>query len=306
MRYKVTGIDRYGNDQTMHIDAGSEKEAAKYAREQQIKPFDISLNVSGELLRGTNNARNAVISIVSRAFALMREATDRGAALERSPPVERISDNPPLGKVEQASERQFERLESSDIAKPVEWSLELIRSLDWKRFEEVCAWYFQAKGRHAKVTEFGGDGGIDVLLLENGDPGKVLGVVQCKAWTKKPVGVREVRELLGVMTDVGCPLGVYVTTSYYTPDAKTFADGKPIELIDAALLLASIQELSLELRTDLLRKTTSGDYTTPSCPNCGIKLILRTSRKGNNAGSSFWGCLNFPRCRYRMQCAKSA
>ena len=34
------------------------------------------------------------------------------------------------------------------------------------------------------------------------------------------------------------------------------------------------------------------------CPRCGGKLILRTAKKGNNAGNSFWGCSNYPKCHY--------
>lgn len=34
------------------------------------------------------------------------------------------------------------------------------------------------------------------------------------------------------------------------------------------------------------------------CPQCGGKLILRTATKGMNAGKQFWGCSNFPKCRY--------
>jgi len=189
--------------------------------------------------------------------------------------------------------------------KPTEWSLELIKSLDWKRFEELCAAYFQAKGRKAKVTNLGADGGIDVLLYENSDSEKLLGVVQCKAWTQKPVGVKQIRELLGIMTDAGCPLGVYVTTSGYTPDAKAFAENKHIKLMTAADLLKLIHQLPADVQSKLLKQTTAGDYTTPSCPNCGTKLILRTSRRGNRPGQKFWGCRNYPRCRYIMQ-AKSA
>lgn len=37
------------------------------------------------------------------------------------------------------------------------------------------------------------------------------------------------------------------------------------------------------------------------CPSCGSKLILRTAKKGANIGKSFYGCTNFPKCRYTRQ-----
>jgi ssDNA-binding Zn-finger/Zn-ribbon topoisomerase 1 len=34
------------------------------------------------------------------------------------------------------------------------------------------------------------------------------------------------------------------------------------------------------------------------CPRCGNKLVLRTAKKGENVGNQFYGCSNFPTCRY--------
>ena len=34
------------------------------------------------------------------------------------------------------------------------------------------------------------------------------------------------------------------------------------------------------------------------CPRCGSELVLRTAKRGKQAGSQFWGCSNFPNCRF--------
>ncbi|CCK80600.1 putative nuclease [Desulfobacula toluolica Tol2] len=34
-----------------------------------------------------------------------------------------------------------------------------------------------------------------------------------------------------------------------------------------------------------------------TCPKCGNVMILRTAKKGPNAGTQFWGCSTFPKCR---------
>lgn len=34
-----------------------------------------------------------------------------------------------------------------------------------------------------------------------------------------------------------------------------------------------------------------------SCPKCGAEMVLRTAKRGANAGNQFWGCSNFPSCR---------
>ena len=36
----------------------------------------------------------------------------------------------------------------------------------------------------------------------------------------------------------------------------------------------------------------------PVCPKCGGKLVLRTASKGTHVGEQFYGCMNFPKCRY--------
>lgn len=35
----------------------------------------------------------------------------------------------------------------------------------------------------------------------------------------------------------------------------------------------------------------------PLCSRCGAPMILRITKKGENAGNQFWGCSQFPKCR---------
>jgi DNA-directed RNA polymerase subunit RPC12/RpoP len=34
------------------------------------------------------------------------------------------------------------------------------------------------------------------------------------------------------------------------------------------------------------------------CPKCGGKLVLKEAKKGTYAGNHFYGCSNFPKCKY--------
>jgi len=181
-----------------------------------------------------------------------------------------------------------------------DWSLDLIRSVEWKRFEELCDNYFKTKGWTTKPANFGPDGGVDIFLYGR-DASKPLGIVQCKAWGSAVVSVKEIRELFGIMTDIGSTLGIFITTSAYSEDAKRFASDKHIKLMDADHLLELIRALPEEQRQALLTTTTAGDYRTPSCPTCGVKLVWRVAQKGRHAGQPFWGCKNYPRCKYTMR-----
>lgn len=45
-------------------------------------------------------------------------------------------------------------------------------------------------------------------------------------------------------------------------------------------------------------ETATSEQQTPLCPWCQGKLVLRTATKGNNAGNRFYGCSNYPKCKY--------
>ena len=50
-------------------------------------------------------------------------------------------------------------------------------------------------------------------------------------------------------------------------------------------------------QTQLQPAITKPTGSVPTCPKCGIPMVLRTATKGENKGKQFYGCKNFPRCR---------
>jgi len=174
------------------------------------------------------------------------------------------------------------------------WSLKLIQELEWKRFEELSLAYYLEKNIRAETTSLGADGGIDIKLFQD-DSGNPTTIIQCKSWASQ-VTVKQVREFLGVMTHEKIAKGFYMTSSRYTNDAIEFAKANRITLINGEMLLMMIQRLTIESQQKLLALATSGNYRTPSCPSCGIKMAKRPSKNGG-----FWGCLNFPKgCKQKL------
>lgn len=47
-------------------------------------------------------------------------------------------------------------------------------------------------------------------------------------------------------------------------------------------------------------KKPRASYT--KCPRCRSEMVLRTAQRGKNAGSQFWGCGKYPRCRGTRAC----
>src|SRR5688500_11700889 len=49
-----------------------------------------------------------------------------------------------------------------------QWTPELLKRLDWRRFEELCAAYFEALGFTTELAGAGADGGVDIKVYEQG------------------------------------------------------------------------------------------------------------------------------------------
>jgi restriction system protein len=173
------------------------------------------------------------------------------------------------------------------------WSSKLLSALEWKRFETVCAVYLRMIGLEPEETRIGADGGVDIRVYRPGKE-KAVGIIQCKAWTTYKVGVKPVRELYGVMAAEGIATGKFMTSGEFTREALEFAEGKKLRLISGARFLAAIKRLPEEKQQELLDVALEGDYRTPTCPRCGIKMKVR---QGRGSGRQFWGCPGFPRCR---------
>ncbi len=129
-----------------------------------------------------------------------------------------------------------------------------IAAMDWQEFEhlvrEVFQHIFTGPGSEVHVTQASRDGGVDAIIFDP-DPikgGKIL--VQAKRYTNT-VGVSAVRDLFGTVQHEGASKGILVTTSDFGPDARKFADGKPLTLIDGSNLLSLLEQMGVDARIDL-------------------------------------------------------
>lgn len=177
-------------------------------------------------------------------------------------------------------------------------SLESLRSTPWKDFEFMVGEAFRREGYQVEETLGGGpDGGVDLVLRRNG----TRSLVQCKQWRQQSVGVQVVREQFGILAAEGAAESIIVTSGTFTDDARDFASGKPIRLVDGPALLRLVKSVQKSTSTNPVAAKSESENVrseaAPACPQCGEPMVLRTSRRGTNAGSRFWGCTGFPRCR---------
>lgn len=186
-----------------------------------------------------------------------------------------------------------------------------LESISWREFELLVGEAFRRKGFTVQETGQGGaDGGIDLVLLKDGE--KYL--VQCKQWRRQLVQVNVIRELFGVMTAEGAKGGFVVISGRFTEDAKVFAQGKNLQLIEGAELNEMIRQSRATATRQKAQPTTSkAPYqptpatsdplvetrraTQPICPTCQAPMVQRVAKRGSNTGNTFWGCSQYPKCK---------
>lgn len=131
---------------------------------------------------------------------------------------------------------------------------ENLAAMSWEDFEhlirELFEKEFSVNGGEVKVTQASRDGGVDAIAF---DPDPIRGgkiVIQAKRYTNT-VGVSAVRDLYGTVMNEGATKGILVTTADYGPEAYTFAQNKPITLLNGSNLLSLLEKHGHKSRIDL-------------------------------------------------------
>ena len=170
--------------------------------------------------------------------------------------------------------------------------IETLRGISWLEFEELVGEAYRRRGYAVAETGGGGaDGGVDLVLRKGSE--RLL--VQCKHWKVQKVSVKVVRELFGVVSAEGATGGILISSGTYTQEAKEFARTNGIELVDGTQLMRLIAEVQRN------PKVVASVENSNLCPICGAEMVLRTARKGANAGNKFWGCSTYPGCKGTRQ-----
>ena len=116
--------------------------------------------------------------------------------------------------------------------------------------------------------------------------------------TRKRRGRRSPRNggapLVDLMAAEHVEHGVFLTTSNYTEEALEFPSGKNLELVTGQQLIDFILRLKPDAQSALLATAFAGDFSTPTCPQCGVQMTEHVSGRGPSQGSTFWGWRQLP------------
>jgi restriction system protein len=177
---------------------------------------------------------------------------------------------------------------------------DVLDGMSWQQLERLIGEAFRLQGYRVMETGGGGaDGGVDLVLNKNGEKH----LVQCKQWRAFKVGVDVVRELYGVMAAKGAAGGFVVTSGRFTDEAKSFAEGRNVRLVDGSKLHGMIRQAQGSARPeqDVAKSEQAAKGAPPSeaptCPACAKAMVRRTAKRGANAGGEFWGCTGYPACK---------
>src|SRR5947207_3885186 len=89
-----------------------------------------------------------------------------------------------------------ERSRSADRARfdSTKWTLQLLRHMEWRRFEELCVAYFEALGFTTDIARSPASGLADIGLRPGAD-GPATMLARSRAWNAYPIGIKPLQEL---------------------------------------------------------------------------------------------------------------
>lgn len=110
-------------------------------------------------------------------------------------------------------------------------------------FEKLVYTLYKAMGYKVALTKRSHDGGIDIIAEQEDVGQKELILIQCKRRERSKINVREVTDLLGVVSGKKATKGTFVTSTDFSWSAKKFAEENPrIELINNKNLIHLLNE----------------------------------------------------------------
>lgn len=192
---------------------------------QTVRPCLVSVRVTADVFAGLNLAAVQPEQCLRNLKASVSRSPDELLAVK------------PIVELNMVDPRF---IDSMDVMSGLD-SRQNLMELSPNEFENLITNLFATMGLDTKQTQASRDGGVDCVAFDSRPVfgGKV--VIQAKRY-KNTVGVSAVRDLFGTVQNEGATKGILVTTSGYGKAAFSFAEGKPLELLDGSNLLYLLQQ----------------------------------------------------------------
>lgn len=168
--------------------------------------------------------------------------------------------------------------------------------LEWHGWEQLVKCWAEINGGKAYLTAFGPDKGVDVWFEKESSRLPI----QVKA-LDKPVGVKGIREMGGILQREQLMHGIYVSKNGFTEEAKFEAKQIGLTLVSGEELLNELKELPTESQKRIQLVVFSSDWQTPHCSMHGMKMVEAVNR---TTKEKFWRCPKYG-CRHTLSKSQS-
>lgn len=119
--------------------------------------------------------------------------------------------------------------------------IQAIQDLSWAEFtEQVAAAYRQAGYLVLDTPPYSSDPNIDLYMRKSAN----LYLLQSRYWLNKKLGLREVKNLFAIIHEKQASGAFLLTSGIFTMEARRYAVGRPINLVDGIQLVELLNSSS--------------------------------------------------------------
>jgi restriction system protein len=137
------------------------------------------------------------------------------------------------------------KLDQPSDGLPADKTLRRVHRLSPKRFQLLCADLFVKLGFEITTSKYTQIAGVNMHALKRDT--KYL--IQCRRAGSHQVELEAISSFLNAMHEADSSRGFFVSTGFFSEQARAFAAGKPIELINGRRLLEYFDHLGITVDT---------------------------------------------------------
>ncbi|HVU32745.1 MAG TPA: restriction endonuclease, partial [Opitutaceae bacterium] len=173
---------------------------------------------------------------------------------------------------------------TAPAASGARFTTDLLGKLEWKRFEELVAAYYNKTGVVATRTKTGPGSPVHIRISWKGET-RPFACVHCVAHPSALIDLAPIQALQEILAAEDIRRGYVVTSGKFGVPARDLAEEKQITLLPGEVFAEKLNALPELVRNELMKDATAGDYAVPTCPKCEIKMVR------SEEDSSQWQCL---------------
>jgi hypothetical protein len=171
--------------------------------------------------------------------------------------------------------------------------------LEWRAFDELVRNYMNTQGWVTKRVRVDPNGTTRSLLWKRSEA-RPSAYLCCVPITGAWLDVEQVRQVEEILLEESLPDAFIITTGDFSSEARTHAlKSRRVELVSGDALMSHFRNLPRKQHALIVSQAFTGDFETPSCPACEIKMVPTDEPKPR------WVCPQQPTCRQSFPMAQA-